>query len=78
MLTKFRREAAILAAYLSQFENPPDTDNAEHLPTGVTPPESHAQAHADYQQACQWLAATACTDDDVAALAHMRRHYGFP
>ncbi|WP_209448843.1 hypothetical protein [Rhodococcus qingshengii] len=76
MLTKFRREAAILAAYLSQFENP-DTDNAEHLPTGVTP-ESPAQAHADYQQACQWLTATACTDDDMAALAHMRRHYGFP
>ena len=28
--------------------------------------------HADSQQACRWIAATACTDDDVA---HMRRRF---
>jgi hypothetical protein len=77
VLSKFRREAAVLGAYLSQFKNT-DTEDAERSPyVGVTD-ETQAQTHADYQQACQWIAATACTDADIAALAHMRRHYGFP
>ncbi|MBS3695651.1 hypothetical protein KGD90_31105 [Rhodococcus qingshengii] len=77
VLNRFRREAAVLAAYLSQFETD-DTDYAEHCPyVGITG-ESRARPHADYQQACRWIAATACTDDDIAALARMRRRYGFP
>ncbi|MDJ0441440.1 hypothetical protein [Rhodococcus qingshengii] len=77
VLSKFRREAALLAAYLSQFENT-DTDDSEHLPAAGVTPESQAQTHADYRQACQWLATTKCTDDDIAALARLRRQYGFP
>ncbi|AKE01497.1 hypothetical protein XU06_31680 (plasmid) [Rhodococcus erythropolis] len=77
MLNRFRREAAVLAAYLSQFENT-DTDYAQHSPyIGITG-ESRAQTHADYQQACRWIAATECTDNDIAALAHMRRRHSFP
>ncbi|WP_257233049.1 hypothetical protein [Rhodococcus qingshengii] len=74
MLNRFRREAAVLAAYLSQFE----TDYAEHSPyVGITG-ESRAQTHADHQKACRWIAATECTEDDIAALTRMRRRYGFP
>jgi len=77
VLGKFRREAAVLAAYLSQFENT-DSDYAQHSPyVGITG-ESRARTHADYQQACRWIAATECTDGDIVALTRMRRRYGFP
>ncbi|MFI5436641.1 hypothetical protein ACHMZP_33380 [Rhodococcus baikonurensis] len=75
MLSKFRREAAVLAAYLAQFEDT-GTDYAHHGSyLGITS-ETRAQTHADYVQTCRWIVATECTDAD--ALAHMRRHYGFP
>ncbi|MDE8649717.1 hypothetical protein PXH69_32615 [Rhodococcus qingshengii] len=77
MLSKFRREAAVLAAYLSQFDNT-DTAYAQQSPYVGMTDKTRAQMHADYQQACRWLAAIEYTDADIAALAHMRRRYGFP
>ena len=66
MSSKFRREAAVLAAYLAQF------DNTDSTTTG------HDRLRSDYLQASAWAAATEPSSDDRAALARMRRHYGFP
>lgn len=66
MSSKFRREAAVLAAYLAQFD---DTD----ITTA-----GHDRLRSDYLQASAWAAVTEPSSDDTAALARMRRYYGFP
>lgn len=78
MLSRFRRDAATLAAYLAQFENT-DTNCADPhtAATALTPEERH-QRRRDYADSLAWAAATQVDDEDIAALARMRRRYGFP
>jgi hypothetical protein len=66
MSEQFRREAAVLAAYLAQFANP-DTDDT-----------SQARLHDDYLQATRWATAAEPSSDDITALAELRLHHGFP
>ncbi|ANQ75595.1 MULTISPECIES: hypothetical protein [Rhodococcus] len=78
MLSKFRRDAAVLAAYLAQFENT-DTNCADPRPaaTALTP-EEHRQRRRDYADAGGWVVSTEVSDQDIAALTQMRQRYGFP
>jgi len=64
--SKFRREAAVLAAYLAQF------DNTDITATG------HDRLRSDYLQASAWTTVTDPSSDDTATLAQIRRYYGFP
>ncbi|MFF1555779.1 hypothetical protein ACFVX3_32685 [Rhodococcus erythropolis] len=66
MSNRFRREAAVLAAYLAQFDY---TDRTAAV---------HERLRGDYLQASAWTAVTEPSRDDTAALARMRRYYGFP
>ncbi|MCW2295524.1 hypothetical protein [Rhodococcus erythropolis] len=78
MLSKFRRDAAILAAYLAQFENT-DTNCADpHTAATTLTPEERRQRRRDYADSLAWAAATQVDDEDIAALTRMRRRYGFP
>ncbi|MCQ4129177.1 hypothetical protein NOU13_32240 [Rhodococcus erythropolis] len=78
MLSKFRRDAAVLAAYLAQFENT-DTNCADpHTAATALTPEERRQRRHDYADSLAWAAATQVNDDDIAALTRMRQRYGFP
>lgn len=79
MLSNFRREAAVLAAYLSQFDNTATTAaDAWHSGTDPAHAEGNGQRRRDYIRASAWVSATDVSEDDVTALARMRRTYGFP
>lgn len=80
MLSKFRCEAAVLAAYLSQFDNT-GTTAADAWHSGADPAHFTAdndQRRRDYARASARVSATDVSEDDVTALAWMRRTYGFP
>lgn len=66
MSNRFRREAAVLAAYLAQFDD-----------TGISTADND-RLGCDYLQARAWSTAVEPSSDDTAALARMRRYYGFP
>ncbi|MBT2266004.1 hypothetical protein [Rhodococcus erythropolis] len=80
MLNRYRRDAAVLAAYLAQFDTAdPDPPNT-HSGTATSFSDDdvdRARLRRDYAQACYWSTATDFTDDDIDALAHMRLAYGF-
>ncbi|MFI5436753.1 hypothetical protein ACHMZP_33960 [Rhodococcus baikonurensis] len=75
----YGREAAMLAAYLGQFESAVEGDgeNRESTVTGLTARE-RVVWRDDYAQASGWAAASDFSADDIIALTAMRRRYGFP
>lgn len=69
-----RREAALLAVFLSQFDAADEGQN----PTVTSLVEEEVDEwRDDYAQALQWSAATSFSTNDVANLKEMRRRYGF-
>ena len=76
-LNKFRRDAAVLAVYLAQFDNAEaDPTNPYTSATALTP-EGHQQCRRDYLQSSAWVTATEISGDDIMALTQMRQRYGF-
>lgn len=77
-MLRFRRDAAVLAAYLAQFENT-DTDTGDrHTAATALTPEERQQRLRDYADSLAWVTATEVSADDIAALTQMRQRYGFP
>lgn len=74
MTSRCRREAALLAVFLAQFE--PLAGGQKPTVTRLTAREID-QWREDYEQALQWSAATSFSTNDVANLKEMRRRYGF-
>lgn len=74
MTNRCRREAALLAVFLSQFE--PAAEGLKPTVTRLTAREID-QWREDYAQALQWSAATRFSANDVVAIKEMRRRYGF-
>lgn len=74
MTNTCRREAALLAVFLSQFE--PVAEGQKPTVTRLTAREID-QWREDYAQALQCSAATSFSTNDVANLKEMRRRYGF-
>lgn len=76
MHNKFRREAAILAVYLSQFGS---ADIPSRHENEAASHSIYCEAHyrRDYLQVIHWITTTYVTGDDVSALMTMRRAYGF-
>ena len=70
MLSKFRRDAAVLATFLAQFDNT-DTDPGDRHPaaTALTP-EERQQRRRDSIDSLAWADATQISDQDIAALTH--------
>jgi len=77
MVNRYRRDAAVLAAYLAQFDTD-TTDGPEASAATAFTTEDRASKRRDYAQALSWATAPDFTDDDLAALARMRIHHGFP
>ncbi|MEI4747857.1 hypothetical protein [Rhodococcus erythropolis] len=74
MTNTCRREAALLAVFLAQFE--PIAEGQKPTVTRLTAREID-QWREDYAQALQWSAATSFSANDVVAIKEMRRRYGF-
>jgi hypothetical protein len=74
MTSMCRREAALLAVFLAQFE--PATEEEKPTVTRLTDHEID-QWREDYTQTLQWSVATSFSADDVVAIKEMRRRYGF-
>lgn len=74
MTSMCRREAALLAVFLAQFE--PVAEGQEPTVTRLTAREID-EWRDDYAQALQWSVATSFSADDVVAIKEMRRRYGF-
>ncbi|WP_415394218.1 hypothetical protein ACMTN4_00040 (plasmid) [Rhodococcus globerulus] len=72
--------AALLAAYLAQFDLTTDREHEPRARPGYAdlPDTDRARRHQDYQRALHWAQATTLTDVDVEELEEMRRRYGFP
>lgn len=78
MLSRFRRDAAVLAAYLAQFENTDSSCADPNTAATALTPEERRQRRRDYADSLAWAAATQVNDEDIAALTRMRQRYGFP
>ncbi|WP_454836935.1 hypothetical protein [Rhodococcus qingshengii] len=78
MTSTFRRDAAVLAAYLAQFDNTETGPADNHTASTALSPEQREQRRRDCQQATIWASASTVSDDDLAALTGMRQRYGFP
>ena len=72
--------AALLAAYLAQFDVTADREQEPRARPGYAdvPGAERAQRHKDYQRALHLAQAATLTDVDVEELEEMRRRYGFP
>ncbi|WP_416309561.1 hypothetical protein [Rhodococcus sp. 3-2] len=77
-MSRFRRDAAVLAAYLAQFENTDSNCADPHTAATALTPEERHQRRRDYTDSLAWAAATEASADDIAALTQMRQRYGFP
>lgn len=78
MLSRFQREAAVLAAYLAQFDCTDAEPADAHTAATALTPEEHQQRRRDYVQCVAWMIATEVDGEDITALTQMRQHYGFP
>ncbi|PBI83057.1 hypothetical protein BKP42_68290 [Rhodococcus erythropolis] len=76
MVNRYRRDAAVLAAYLAQFDT--DDTGMPDASSATAIADDRASKRADYTQALSWATAPDFTADDIAALARMRIYYGFP
>ncbi|WP_336882517.1 hypothetical protein [Rhodococcus globerulus] len=72
--------AALLAAYLAQFDLTTDRppEKSTHPGYADVPDADRTQRHQDYHQALHWAQTSTFTDTDVEELETMRRRYGFP
>ena len=72
--------AALLAAYLAQFDLTTDREQEPRASPGYAdlPGTDRVLRHQDYQRALDWTQATNLTDTDIEELEAMRRRYGFP
>jgi len=79
VVSRFRRDAAVLAAYLAQFENTDTNCTDPHTAATALTPEEHHQRRHDYADSLAWATATQVNDEDIkTALTQMRQRYGFP
>lgn len=78
VLSKFRRDAAVLAAYLAQFENTDTNPGDRHTAATALTPGERQQRRRDYADSLAWVTATQVSGNDIAALTQMRQRYGFP
>ncbi|MBT2274157.1 hypothetical protein [Rhodococcus qingshengii] len=79
MLSTFRRQAAVLAAYLAQFGTTGiDSPNSRDAGSTALTQREKEQYQRDYRHAADLATASEITDDDIAALAQMRSRHGFP
>ncbi|ANQ75782.1 hypothetical protein AS032_33220 [Rhodococcus qingshengii] len=78
VVSRFRRDAAVLAAYLAQFENTESNCADPHTAATALTPEEHHQRRRDYANSLAWATATQVNDEDIAALTQVRQRYGFP
>ncbi|MBT2273567.1 hypothetical protein [Rhodococcus qingshengii] len=75
MLSTFHRQAA----YLAQFDTAAtDSPNPRDACSAALTAREKEQYRRDYRRAADWVDTTEITDDDIAALARMRRRHGFP
>lgn len=78
MLSKFRRDVAVLAPYLAQFD---DTDRGtadSHTAASALTPEERHRRRRDYAGSIAWVTATEVSDEGVAALNQMRATLRLP